>query len=112
MNAAVQDRRALMAELDLLVSEARNPRSMGIDLMSTHDILTTINGEDHLVPDAVRRVIPEIARAVDAIVAAFGKGGLLIYICSGTSGRLGVLESAEMPPTCSTVRARSWRFPS
>jgi len=52
VNAAVQDRRALMAELDLLVSEARNPRSMGIDLMSTVDILTTINAEDHLVPDA------------------------------------------------------------
>ena len=99
MNAAVQDRRALMAELDLLVSEARNPRSMGIDLMSTVDILTTINAEDHLVPDAVRGVIPQIARAVDAIVTAFGKGGRLIYIGAGTSGRLGVLDASECPPT-------------
>ena len=99
MNAAVHDRRALMAELDRLVSEGRNPRSMGIDLMSTHDILSTINGEDHLVPDAVGKVIPEVARAVDAIVSAFGKGGRLIYIGAGTSGRLGVLDASECPPT-------------
>jgi len=99
VNAAVHDRRALMAELDRLVSEGRNPRSMGIDLMSTHDILSTINGEDHLVPDAVGKVIPEVARAVDAIVSAFGKGGRLIYIGAGTSGRLGVLDASECPPT-------------
>ena len=99
MDAAVDSRRALMAELDQLVSEGRNPRSMGIDLMSTRDILTTINDEDRLVPDAVGRVIPEIARAVDAIVGAFGKGGRLIYIGAGTSGRLGVLDASECPPT-------------
>jgi len=99
VDAAVDSRRALMAELDQLVSEGRNPRSMGIDLMSTRDILTTINDEDRLVPDAVGRVIPEIARAVDAIVGAFGKGGRLIYIGAGTSGRLGVLDASECPPT-------------
>ena len=99
VDAAVDSRRALMAELDQLVSEGRNPRSMGIDLMSTRDILTTINDEDRLVPDAVGRVIPEIARAVDAIVRAFGKGGRLIYIGAGTSGRLGVLDASECPPT-------------
>ena len=99
MDAAVDSRRALMAELDQLVSEGRNPRSMGIDLMSTRDILTTINDEDRLVPDAVGRVIPEIASAVDAIVGAFGKGGRLIYIGAGTSGRLGVLDASECPPT-------------
>jgi N-acetylmuramic acid 6-phosphate etherase len=72
---------------------------MGIDLMSTREILSTINSEDHLVPDAVGKVIPEIARAVDATVAAFNAGGRLIYIGAGTSGRLGVLDASECPPT-------------
>jgi len=88
-----------MSELQGLVSEDRNPRSMGIDLMSTPEILAIINTEDHLVPDAVGKVLPQIARAVDAIVAAFNAGGRLVYIGAGTSGRLGVLDASECPPT-------------
>lgn len=92
-------RAAMLSELQQLVSEGRNPRTMGIDLMSTAEILDTINAEDHLVPDAVGKRLPQVARAVDAIVAAFGKGGRLVYIGAGTSGRLGVLDASECPPT-------------
>ncbi len=99
MSAARDTRRALMGELDQLVSEGRNPATMGIDLMSTRDILTTINGEDASVANAVEKVIPQIERAVDAIVAAFNQGGRLIYLGAGTSGRLGVLDASECPPT-------------
>ena len=99
MSAAVDTRRALMDELDQLVSEGRNPRTMGIDQMSTHDILVAINDEDSLVPAAVRATLPAIEKAVEAIVAAFGKGGRLIYVGAGTSGRLGVLDASECPPT-------------
>lgn len=99
VNAAAEGRRALISELALLVSEGRNPNTMGIDLMPTLDILQTINAEDRTVPEAVGRVIPDIARAVDAIVAAFGKGGRLVYAGAGTSGRLGVLDASECPPT-------------
>jgi N-acetylmuramic acid 6-phosphate etherase len=92
-------RRALMSELSQLVSEERNPATMGLDLMSTVDILTTINGEDRTVADAVARTIPQIALAVDAIAAAFSVGGRLVYMGAGTSGRLGVLDASECPPT-------------
>lgn len=99
MSPAGSQRRALMSELQGLVSEDRNPRSMGIDLMSTPEILSIINTEDHLVPDAVGKVLPQIALAVDAIVAAFNAGSRLVYIGAGTSGRLGVLDASECPPT-------------
>lgn len=91
----------LMAELEQLVSEARNPNSMAIDLLPTEEILRVMNREDALVPDAVARVIPQIARAVDEIVRAFRNGGRLIYIGAGTSARLGVLDASECPPTFS-----------
>lgn len=91
----------LMAELEQLVSEARNPNSMSIDLLPTQDILTVMNREDELVPAAVARVIPQIAKAVDEIVRAFREGGRLIYIGAGTSARLGVLDASECPPTFS-----------
>jgi N-acetylmuramic acid 6-phosphate etherase len=90
---------ALLSELNRLVSEERNPRTMEIDLQSTADILRSINQEDRLVPEAVARVIPEITAAVDRIVSAFGKGGRLVYMGAGTSGRLGVLDASECPPT-------------
>ncbi len=99
MTAVVRDRRVLLSELEQLVSEERNPRTMGIDLMSTPEIVATINGEDRLVPEAVGKTLPQVAQAVDRIVAAFGKGGRLIYIGAGTSGRLGVLDASECPPT-------------
>src|SRR5690606_12370840 len=91
-------RRQLLSELQQLVSEGRNPRSMGIDLMATGDILDLINSEDALVAAAVRQTLPAIAEAVDAIVSAFNAGGRLVYIGAGTSGRLGVLDASECPP--------------
>jgi N-acetylmuramic acid 6-phosphate etherase len=93
--------RALMSELEHLISEERNPNTMEIDLLPTAEILRAMNREDRAVPDAVGKVIPEIARAVDRIVNAFDQGGRLIYLGAGTSGRLGVLDAAECPPTFS-----------
>ncbi|KRA96696.1 N-acetylmuramic acid 6-phosphate etherase [Devosia sp. Root685] len=90
---------ALMAELETLVSEARNPDTVGIDLMSTRDVLAAMNREDNKVPQAVEKVLPEITAAVDKIVDAFRHGGRLIYMGAGTSGRLGVLDASECPPT-------------
>lgn len=92
-------RSALMAELGTLVSEARNPETIGIDLMSTSEIVAAMNKEDTRVPEAVRLVMPQITEAVDKIVEAFRQGGRLIYIGAGTSGRLGVLDASECPPT-------------
>ncbi|UYN99159.1 MAG: N-acetylmuramic acid 6-phosphate etherase [Devosia sp.] len=92
-------RTTLMAELDKLVSEARNPDTMQIDLMSTGEILSAMNREDAKVAEAVRQVLPAIAMTVDRIVDAFKAGGRLIYMGAGTSGRLGVLDASECPPT-------------
>jgi len=89
----------LHAQLQQLVSEGRNPRTTEIDLMSSLDIVRTINAEDHGVPEAVKQTLPQVAQAVDAIVAAFNAGGRLVYIGAGTSGRLGVLDASECPPT-------------
>lgn len=99
MSIALDGRRALLSELDQLVSEGRNPNSLGIDMMSSRDILTTINGEDKSVAFAVELVISAIEQAVEAIVTAFNEGGRLIYLGAGTSGRLGVLDASECPPT-------------
>src|SRR5215469_16901730 len=90
---------AVISELEHLISEERNPNSMEIDLLPTAEVLRAINCEDRSVPDAVGKVITEIERAVDRIVDAFGNGGRLIYLGAGTSGRLGVLDAAECPPT-------------
>jgi N-acetylmuramic acid 6-phosphate etherase len=89
----------LHTQLNQLVSEGRNPRTGSIDLMSSLEIVTAINDEDHLVAEAVKATLPQVAQAVDAIVAAFNAGGRLIYIGAGTSGRLGVLDASECPPT-------------
>lgn len=89
----------LIAELGHLVSESRNPETLHIDLMSTPDILAAMNAEDAKVAEAVRQVLPQIATAVDHIVETFKAGGRLIYIGAGTSGRLGVLDASECPPT-------------
>ncbi len=99
MTARGSDRRVPLSELEQLVSEERNPRTMGIDLMATPEIVATINAEDRLVPEAVGKTLPQVAQAVEAIVAAFNKGGRLVYIGAGTSGRLGVLDASECPPT-------------
>jgi N-acetylmuramic acid 6-phosphate etherase len=83
----------------LLSTEARNPRTRGLDLLSTPALLRTINLEDHAVAAAVRRALPSIARAVDSTAAALRAGGRLIYVGAGTSGRLAALDAAELPPT-------------
>ena len=92
---------ALISELGRLVSEERNPRTKEIDLLPTIDVLRKINDEDKLVAHAVERVIPEIAAVVDRTIAAFRQGGRLIYMGAGTSGRIGVLDASECPPTFS-----------
>lgn len=90
---------ALIAALSQLVSEGRNPETMDIDLLPSLDIVQRINQQDKLVPLAVEKVLPEIALAVDKITAAFKAGGRLVYMGAGTSGRLGVLDASECPPT-------------
>src|SRR5271157_85847 len=90
-----------MPGLEKLLTEQRNPASAAIDTLPTEEMLRIVNTEDHKVADAVGREIPAIARAVDAIVEAFQRGGRLFYIGAGTSGRLGVLDASECPPTFS-----------
>ena len=85
--------------LESYTTERRNERSMDIDTKSSLDILRIINAEDKTVPFAVEKAIDHIAGLVDDVVAAFRKGGRLIYIGAGTSGRLGVLDASECPPT-------------
>jgi N-acetylmuramic acid 6-phosphate etherase len=84
-----------------LLTEQPNPASAAIDTLPSEDVLRIINEEDRKVAEAVGREIPNIARAVDAIVNAMERGGRLFYIGAGTSGRLGVLDAAECPPTFS-----------
>jgi N-acetylmuramic acid 6-phosphate etherase len=85
-----------------LKTEQRNPRSRGLDKKFTMEVLHLLNAEDARVAAAVRRELPKIAQAVDAIVKAFGDGGRLFYVGAGTSGRLAVLDAAECPPTFGT----------
>ena len=84
---------------DLPITEQENERSRGLDTLTIEDTLALINDEDHGVPVAVRRELPNIARAVEGIVARLRNGGRLIYVGTGTSGRLGVLDASECPPT-------------
>ncbi|WP_411348922.1 N-acetylmuramic acid 6-phosphate etherase [Paenibacillus sp. WLX2291] len=85
-----------------LVTEQQNPRTIHIDEQSTEGILHMINREDRLVPAAVEACIPHIAAAVDLIVERFAQGGRLLYVGAGSSGRLGILDAAECPPTYGT----------
>jgi N-acetylmuramic acid 6-phosphate etherase len=85
--------------LEKLLTEQRNPASASIDTLSATEILTIINAEDAKIPGAVALAIPSIAAAVEATVAALRQGGRLFYIGAGTSGRLGVLDASECPPT-------------
>lgn len=89
----------LLSELDRLVSEGRNPRTADLDLLPLPELLARMNAEDAAVPAAVAAELPQIARAVEAIAAAFRAGGRLVYAGAGTSGRLGVLDASECPPT-------------
>ncbi len=95
-------RQDLFQQLNGLSTEQRNPASMDIDARSVQEILSIINSEDKKVALAVQEQIPYIVRAVDAVVHALQQGGRLIYVGAGTSGRLGVLDAAECPPTFGT----------
>jgi len=89
----------LFEQLKELTTEQRNPRTRAIDLAPTQRILELMNDEDRTVADAVRSALAEIARAVDLVATALRGGGRLFYAGAGTSGRLGVLDAAECPPT-------------
>jgi N-acetylmuramic acid 6-phosphate etherase len=86
-----------------LLTEARNPASAHIDQLSTLDMLRLINQEDATIAAAVAAELGPIAQAVDAIATRFEQGGRLFYIGAGTSGRLGVLDASECPPTFSVL---------
>ncbi len=96
------DKKKLFDEISSLKTEARNAASMNIDTASVGEILKIINDEDKSVPAAVEKEIPYIEKAVDLITASFKAGGRLIYFGAGTSGRLGVIDAAECPPTFGT----------
>ena len=89
----------LLQTLSTLITEQRNPNSMHVDSLSALEIVQLMNKEDKQVPLAVEKCLPQIAQAVECIVAAFQQGGRLVYIGAGTSGRLGVLDASECPPT-------------
>ncbi|WP_025506571.1 N-acetylmuramic acid 6-phosphate etherase [Vibrio parahaemolyticus] len=89
-------------DLSRLVTESRNPASAEIDTLSTIEMLQVINEEDQKVALAVKAVLPQIAKTVDAITQAFANGGRLVYMGAGTSGRLGILDASECPPTYGT----------
>lgn len=89
-------------DLSGLGTETANPRSADLDVMSALDLVRVMNAEDHTVPRAVERALPTIAAAVDLIVSARHLGGRLIYLGAGTSGRIGLLDAVECPPTFGT----------
>ena len=91
-----------MIDLEKLSTEQRNPASVDIDTLSTEELVTLINQEDHKVADAVQEILPEIAQAVNLVADRLQHGGRLFYMGSGTSGRLGILDAVECPPTYST----------
>lgn len=93
----------MFLNLHRLVTEGRNIASENIDQLSTAEMLKVINDEDKKVALAVEAILPEITQAVEAIAAAFAQGGRLIYSGAGTSGRLGVLDASECPPTFGTA---------
>jgi N-acetylmuramic acid 6-phosphate etherase len=97
-----QESQKLFNEINKLSTEQRNPNSMDIDVGSTSEILKIINDEDKKVPLAVEAELPYIAEAVEIIVTALKNGGRLLYFGAGTSGRLGVVDASECPPTFGT----------
>jgi N-acetylmuramic acid 6-phosphate etherase len=92
----------IFLEISLLATEQNNPRTRNIDIATTEEILKMINEEDKTVPLAVEKEIPNIAKGVELIVEAFKNGGRLFYIGAGTSGRLGIVDASECPPTFGT----------
>ncbi|MEQ9846680.1 N-acetylmuramic acid 6-phosphate etherase [Pectobacterium brasiliense] len=97
MRSDVMDEENL--NLGKLVSETRNPATMALDQLSTLEMMHAFNQEDRKVPEAIAQVLPAIAEAVDLATASLQEGGRLIYLGAGTSGRLGVLDASECPPT-------------
>lgn len=93
------DTKSLFEQLKTIATEQRNPDSMDIDARSVKEILTVINAEDKKIAPAVETQIEHIAEAVEHVVRAFKNGGRLIYVGAGTSGRLGVVDASECPPT-------------
>ncbi len=91
--------RRLYDQLGELTTEAANPKSVRLDRLAVDDILALINAEDQKIALAVSKVLPQISKAVDTVTKSFKTGGRLIYAGAGTSGRLGVLDAAECPPT-------------
>ncbi len=99
MTTNAQD--TLLQQLDAMSSEARNPQSWDIDLLSSLEIVQRINTEDQTVAKSLVSCLPDVAAVADRIVEAFSKGGRLVYLGAGTSGRLGILDAVECPPTYS-----------
>lgn len=89
-------------DLTSMITESRNPASADIDSLPTLDMLRVINREDQTVAPAVEKTLPQVAQVVDAVAQAFRLGGRLIYMGAGTSGRLGILDASECPPTFGT----------
>lgn len=85
--------------LGALVSETRNPQTMDLDALTTIELVNRFNQQDTLVAEAVKATLPDVAKAVDAAAASLKAGGRIIYMGAGTSGRLGVLDASECPPT-------------
>src|SRR3970282_81116 len=97
-----EELKKIFEELKGITTEQRNPRTMDIDSKSTIEILKIINEEDKTVPIAVEKELEYISQSVDIIVEAIKRGGRLLYFGAGTSGRLGVLDASECPPTFGT----------
>jgi len=93
-----------MIHLDKLSTEQANPNSSNIDVKSTIEILQIINNEDHNIPDVIREELWNITKLVDLVVESFKRKGRLFYVGAGTSGRLGMLDAAECPPTFGTEK--------
>src|ERR1700728_2145974 len=86
-------------KLEELVTEQRNRTTENLDTMTALELVTAMNREDAVIPSAITNVLPEIARAIDVIAKRLAEGGRLIYVGSGTSGRIGALDASECPPT-------------
>ncbi len=98
----MKDSKQVFEEIKNLLTEKRNPNTMDIDSKTTLEILKIINDEDKKVPFAVEKEIPYIAQTVEMVVESFKNGGRLLYFGAGTSGRIGVVDAAECPPTFGT----------
>ncbi|MGL4738230.1 MAG: N-acetylmuramic acid 6-phosphate etherase [Cellulosilyticaceae bacterium] len=92
-----------MIQLTGMTTETRNPKTLELDAMSTQEILRVMNEEDAKVPEAIARELDQIEKAIEHITASLQKGGRLIYVGAGTSGRIGLLDAVECPPTFGTA---------